>query len=98
MTDYYVKFISEQQKLLAIRGLAEATENYTHELDAIDGHKMVADLKKSGFHAKIHKAVGPAGGAAVVHLGHPGGEKHVHRWIKKNYDEDHSKSDDLYKI
>ena len=98
MTDNYVKFISEQQKLLAIRGLAEAAENYTHELDANDGHKMVADLKKKGFHAKIHKAVGPAGGAAVVHLGHPSGEKHVHSWIKKNYDEDHSKSDDMYKI
>ena len=103
MTDNYVKFISEQVHKEKVRGftniaITESSENYTHELDANDGHKMVADLKKKGFHAKIHKAVGPAGGAAVVHLGHPSGEKHVHSWIKKNYDEDHSKSDDMYKI
>lgn len=98
MTDNYVKFISEQQKLLAIRGLAEAAENYTHELDATHAKGMVAHLKKHGFHAKIHKAAGPAGGASVVRLGHPDGEKHVHSYIKQYYDDDHSKRDDMYKI
>lgn len=102
-TDNYVKYISEQVHKEKVRGftdvsIAEATENYTHELDATDAKGMVAHLKKHGFHAKIHKAAGPAGGASVVHLGHPDGEKHVHSYIKQYYDDDHSKRNDMYKI
>ena len=97
--DKYVKFISEQQKSLEVHGLTEESkEHYTHELDATDAKGMVAHLKNRGFHAKIHKAAGPAGGASVVRLGHPDGVKHVHSYIKQYYDDDHSKSDDMYKI
>jgi len=97
--DKYVKFISEQQKSMVNAGFTnQINENYTHELDATDAKGMVAHLKKHGYHAKIHKAAGPAGGASVVHLGHPDGEKHVHSYIKQYYDDDHSKKHDMYKI
>ena len=97
--DKYVKFISEQQKSMVNAGFTnQINENYTHELDATDAKGMVAHLKKHGFHAKIHKAAGSAGGASVVRLGHPDGEKHVHSYIKQYYDDDHSKRHDMYKI
>ena len=106
--DKYVKFISEQQKSLEVHGLTEESkEHYTHEIDvhphgwedvSKEKHEkgadsMVAKLKKKGFHAKVHNYHGPGGGAAVLHLGHPKGPKHVDKWLKRNYDEDHEEGD-----
>jgi hypothetical protein len=108
MTKTYADFISEQQKSMVNAGLAEAAENYTHEIDvhphgwegspSKEAHekgtdKMVSKMKKQGLHAKVHMYHGPGGGAAVLHLGHPKGPKHVDKWLQKNYDPDHEEGD-----
>jgi len=42
--------------------------------------------------AKIHTMNGPGGGNPVVHIGHKD-TKHMHKFIKKHYDDSYSHDD-----
>ena len=70
-------------------------EDYTHEFD-VDSEKsakyVVNKAKKNGIKAKIHTMKGPGGGNPVVHLGHKDND-HMHKFIKKHYDNSYEKSD-----
>ena len=70
-------------------------DNYTHEFD-VDSEKnantMVKKAKAAGMKAKIHTMKGPGGGNPVVHLGHKDTD-HMHKFIKKHYDDSYEKSD-----
>ena len=70
-------------------------EDYTHEFD-VDSEKsakyVVNKAKKNGIKAKIHTMKGPGGGNPVVHLGHKD-TNHMHKFIKKHYDDSYEKSD-----
>ena len=70
-------------------------EDYTHEFD-VDSEKsakyVVNKAKKNGIKAKIHTMKGPGGGNPVVHLGHKDND-HMHKFIKKHYDDSYEKSD-----
>ena len=70
-------------------------EDYTHEFD-VDSEKsakyVVNKAKKDGIKAKIHTMKGPGGGNPVVHLGHKD-TNHMHKFIKKHYDDSYEKSD-----
>ena len=69
-------------------------EDYTHEFDVDpNGLKdVMSAAKKNGIKAKVHTMKGPAGGNPVVHLGHKD-TNHMHKFIKKHYDPDYTKSD-----
>ena len=70
-------------------------QEFTHEFD-VDSEKnakfMVKKAKESGMKAKIHTMKGPGGGNPVVHLGHKDND-HMHKFIKKHYDNSYEKSD-----
>jgi hypothetical protein len=70
-------------------------EDYTHEFD-VDSEKsakyVVNKAKNNGIKAKIHTMKGPGGGNPVVHLGHKDND-HMHKFIKKHYDNSYEKSD-----
>jgi len=70
-------------------------ENYTHEFDVDsekNAHHMVKKAKEAGMKAKIHTMNGPGGGNPVVHIGHKD-TKHMHKFIKKHYDDSYSHDD-----
>ena len=70
-------------------------EDYTHEFDVDsekNAHHMVKQAKKAGMKAKIHTMSGPGGGNPVVHIGHKD-TKHMHKFIKKHYDDSYSHDD-----
>jgi len=70
-------------------------EDYTHEFDVDsekNAHHMVKHAKKAGIKAKIHTMSGPGGGNPVVHLGHKD-TSHMHKFIKKHYDDSYEKDD-----
>ena len=70
-------------------------DNYTHEFDVDsekNAHTMVKKAKAAGMKAKIHTMKGPGGGNPVVHLGHKD-TNHMHKFIKKHYDDSYEKSD-----
>ena len=70
-------------------------DNYTHEFDVDsekNAHTMVKKAKAAGMKAKIHTMKGPGGGNPVVHLGYKDTD-HMHKFIKKNYDDSYEKSD-----
>jgi hypothetical protein len=70
-------------------------EDYTHEFDVDsekNAHHMVKHAKKAGMKAKIHTMKGPGGGNPVVHIGHKD-TKHMHKFIKKHYDDSYSHDD-----
>ena len=70
-------------------------EEYTHEFDVDsekNAHYMVKHAKKAGMKAKIHTMSGPGGGNPVVHIGHKD-TKHMHKFIKKHYDDSYSHDD-----
>ena len=70
-------------------------EDYTHEFDVDsekNAHHMVKHAKKAGMKAKIHTMSGPGGGNPVVHIGHKD-TKHMHKFIKKHYDDSYSHDD-----
>lgn len=70
-------------------------DSYTHEFDVDsekNAHGMVKKAKAAGMKAKIHTMKGPGGGNPVVHLGHKD-TKHMHKFIKKHYDDSYSHDD-----
>ena len=70
-------------------------EDYTHEFDVDsekNAHHMVKKAKAAGMKAKIHTMKGPGGGNPVVHIGHKD-TKHMHKFIKKHYDDSYSHDD-----
>ena len=76
-------------------------DNYTHEFDVDsekNAHTMVKKAKAAGMKAKIHTMKGPGGGNPVVHLGHKDTD-HMHKFIKKHYDDSYEKDDlDIHKM